>query len=297
MPEATNPKPANGDTLVCGIVMPISEIDGCTESHWSEVHDILSDSIEEAGFDSNLVSNADEVGLIHKRIIQNLYDNPIMVCDVSGKNPNVMFELGIRLAFDKPTVIVKDDQTTYSFDTGGIEHIEYPRDLRFGQIVEFKKNLSNKIRSTHEIATADVDYTTFLKHFGEFKVAKLDKKEVPGQEFILDELKQIRGILASLQPERIQAARAPTGDYIEVCMSRVSEEAFATAMKKAMEHPGVKEARMEPWAGHRHLLIAPKDGITISRAEVRELTGKSPKDAGWRSRVSRNRVAKLGALT
>ena len=55
--------------------------------------------------------------MIHKTIVQNLYLNPIVVCDVSGKNANVMFELGLRLAFDKPTIIIKDDKTDYSFDT------------------------------------------------------------------------------------------------------------------------------------------------------------------------------------
>lgn len=132
MAESKEPK-------ICGIVMPISSIDGCAETHWSEVLEIINEAIEDAGFDGNLVSNADDVGIIHKRIIQNLYDNPIVVCDVSCKNPNVMFELGLRLAFDKPTIIIKDDKTAYSFDTSAIEHLEYPRDLRFSQIVEFKK--------------------------------------------------------------------------------------------------------------------------------------------------------------
>ena len=92
---------------ICGIVMPISGMDGCSESHWSDVLRIISEAIDEADFEGNLVSNADDVGIIHKRIIQNLYDNPMVVCDVSGKNPNVMFELGLRLAFDKPTVIIR----------------------------------------------------------------------------------------------------------------------------------------------------------------------------------------------
>ena len=96
---------------ICGIVMPISGIDGCGESHWKDVMSIIKESIDNADFESNLVSNADDIGIIQKRIIQNLYENPIVVCDVSGKNPNVMFELGIRLAFDKPTIIIKDDKT------------------------------------------------------------------------------------------------------------------------------------------------------------------------------------------
>ena len=181
--------------VVCGIVMPISSIDGCSESHWNDVMEIINESIEEAGFEPNLVSNSDDVGVIQKRIIQNLYDNPIVICDVSGKNPNVMFELGIRLAFDKPTIIIKDDKTSYSFDTSPIEHLEYPRDLRFNKIQEFKIKLTDKISKTLEKANSDPQFSTFLKHFGEFKVAKIDKKEVSHQEFILDKIKSLRNLI------------------------------------------------------------------------------------------------------
>lgn len=115
----------------CGIIMPISAIDGCHESHWLEVLAILKEVINTAGLKGDVVSYADEVGIIQKRIINNLYSNPIVICDVSGKNPNVMFEFGMRLAFDKPTIIIKDDCTSYSFDTSPIEHLEYPIDLNY----------------------------------------------------------------------------------------------------------------------------------------------------------------------
>jgi hypothetical protein len=185
------------EKTICGIVMPISSIDGCSETHWNDVMEIINEAIEDAGFEPNLVSNADDVGVIQKRIIQNLYDNPVVVCDVSGKNPNVMFELGIRLAFDKPTIIIKDDKTSYSFDTSAIEHIEYPRDLRFNKIQEFKAKLSEKISNTHQKASTDPKFSTFLKHFGEFKVAKIEQKEVSQQEFIIDELKNLRSLIVS----------------------------------------------------------------------------------------------------
>ena len=175
---------------ICGVVMPISAIEGLSESHWIEVKGIIESSITNAGFSANLVSDADESGIIQKRIIQNLYDNPIVVCDVSCKNPNVMFELGLRLAFDKPTIIIKDDKTDYSFDTSVIEHLVYPRDLRFSQIVKFKTMLSGKIEATFK-KSKDSGYSTFLKNFGTFKVAKLDEKEVPAEQFILEKLSSI----------------------------------------------------------------------------------------------------------
>lgn len=176
---------------VCGIIMPIGGTAQYPESHWVDVREIIEEAIDAAGFAPNLVSDASDVGIIQKRIIQNLYENPIVVCDVSSKNPNVMFELGLRLAFDKPTIIIKDSQTDYSFDTSPIEHLGYPSDLRFNKIVEFKKTLATKIQGTYEKATKDKGYTTFLKHFGPFKVAKIETEEVSGQEYILDKLGEI----------------------------------------------------------------------------------------------------------
>jgi len=181
--------------MCCGLVMPISSIDGCDEQHWLDVKDILTESIESAGFESKLVSYADDVGIIQKRIIQNLYENPIVVCDVSGKNPNVMFELGMRLAFDKPTIIIKDEKTSYSFDTSPIEHLEYPRDLRFTKIVEFKEALKEKIQATYKRSVEDTSYTTFLKHFGTFTVSKLDSKEVSKEDFIIEELRDLKKLV------------------------------------------------------------------------------------------------------
>lgn len=211
--------------LTCGIVMPISSIDNCSESHWSDVLEILTETIEESGFRAQLVSFGDDIGVIQKRIIQNLYDNPIVICDVSGKNPNVMFELGIRLAFDKPTIIVKDDKTTYSFDTSPIEHLEYPRDLRFNKIVEFKENLLEKIKKTYERSISDKEYSTFLKHFGEFKVSKITKKEVPEMEILLEEFRSLRNIvLRDSSTKSIQKEiDFDLGSLIEICIHDVDE--------------------------------------------------------------------------
>ena len=128
----------------CGIIMPISAIDGCNEKHWVDVKSIISDAICKAGFNPRIVSASDDCSVIQKNIVQNIYDDKIVVCDVSGKNPNVMFELGMRLAFDKPAVIVMDNQTQYSFDTSVIEHITYPRNLDYYAIIDFQNTFKKK---------------------------------------------------------------------------------------------------------------------------------------------------------
>lgn len=186
------------DKPICGIVMPISAIDGCSEKHWEEVKGILTDAIESAGYEANLVSNADDVGIIQKRIVQNLYDNDIVVCDVSCKNANVMFELGLRLAFDKPTIIVSDTDTNYSFDTSVIEHLMYPRDLNYYKIVDFKAKLKDKIVGTMKKAKKDSSYSPFLKSFGEFKVASIEHKEGSINEAVLQRLDDMQQAIGRL---------------------------------------------------------------------------------------------------
>lgn len=190
-PEIATPE------LTCGLVMPISSIDGCSETHWEEVRSVIREALSGTPFAVVLVSDANEVGVIQKRIIQNLYDNAMVICDVSAKNPNVMFELGMRLAFDKPTIIIKDDQTKYSFDTAPIEHLEYPRGLHYHLTQAFKTKLRDKVLATYE-ASKKSEYTTFLKNFGQFVVAKLDEKKVGKDDYVIAALAEVREEVRSL---------------------------------------------------------------------------------------------------
>lgn len=271
--KKTVPKKDNTEKEKCGIIMPISAIDGCSEAHWSDVLEIISESIEEAGFDANIVSNADDTGVIQKRIIQNLYDNPIVICDVSGKNPNVMFELGIRLAFDKPTIIIKDDKTDYSFDTSPIEHLSYPRDLRFNSIIDFKDKLSEKITNTYNKAKTDKSYSTFLKHFGEFKISKIEQKEVTSQEYLLEEIKSLKLLVESKVNNYSYTKRKalPTkGVYINICLKNESKnvDEIVSIISKLVKVEEIQIKTISP--NHIHLNVFPKnsDDIIEVRSEI-----------------------------
>src|SRR5690242_13163748 len=188
---------ANSKKKRCGLIMPISLIDGYPASHWEAVFSIIKEALSETKFSVELVSDSDEIGVIQKRIVQNIYDNEIVVCDVSAKNPNVMFELGMRLAFDKPVVIIKDDKTNYSFDTAPIEHLEYPRELNYHKIQIFKLKLKDKVVATFE-ASKSPDYTTFLKHFGHFVVADIEEKKVGKEGYVLEVLSELKNEVRNL---------------------------------------------------------------------------------------------------
>jgi hypothetical protein len=186
----------------CGIIMPIAKHPEYQAGHWKDVLDILTEAISETQFEPRLVSDDVAIGLIHDRIVTNIYNDEIVVCDVSSKNPNVMFELGLRLAFDKPTIIVKDEKTGYSFDTGVIEHISYPSSLRFSEINDFKEELIKKINATYDKSQKEKGYSPFLKSFGKTIVpTSLEQTEIPESKFIMEQLSMIRHEMRRMRSE------------------------------------------------------------------------------------------------
>ncbi|AVK84033.1 hypothetical protein C3943_10830 [Lysinibacillus sp. B2A1] len=194
----------NKPELRCGIIMPIASMFDYTAEHWLEVKGIITQAVSqiiEFNFKTDIVSNSDgEIDVIHKRIVQNLYNADIVICDISGRNPNVLFELGMRLTFDKPTIIIKDDKTDFIFDTGIIEHLNYPSDLRFNKIVKFQAELANAVSQTFKKSKDDPTYSTFLGNFGEFKVPALHQTTVSDvQQLILDEISSVRREVNSLK--------------------------------------------------------------------------------------------------
>ncbi|MDY3549004.1 RNA helicase [Riemerella anatipestifer] len=188
----------------CGIIMPISSHPDYPKDHWKEVLNILVEAVNETDFEPRLVSDDVAIGLIHERIVNNIYNDDIIVCDVSSKNPNVMFELGMRLAFDKPTIIIKDENTGYSFDTGVIEHINYPSSLRFNKIIEFKKELIKKINATYSKSQSKKNFSPFLKSFGKTIVpAKIHQTEIPESQYILSKLENITNEIQLLRMNQV----------------------------------------------------------------------------------------------
>ena len=70
------------------------------------------------------------------------------------------------MATQKPTIIVKDDETAYPFDTGPNRYIEYRRDLRHPSVEKFKLDLATSIQRTMIQDPKD----SFIGHLGPFKI-------------------------------------------------------------------------------------------------------------------------------
>ena len=85
------------------LILPIASMgEDDPEEHWRRVRKILQRAIDRAGMRAQLVWENPEVDVIQSAILQNLYENDVVVCDVTNLNPNVMLEAGLRLSTKRP---------------------------------------------------------------------------------------------------------------------------------------------------------------------------------------------------
>ena len=148
-----------------GLVMPISAMgEKHTEKHWKKVCKCLSKKMFKQST-TKMVSERDCHGFITSTIINNLNNDDVVICDITCSNPNVMFELGVRIAFDKPVVIVKEkDGKDSVFDIRTIRYIEYPADLNSTGMKKFFSELKKKVLEVFK-SSKDKKKKTLLQQY------------------------------------------------------------------------------------------------------------------------------------
>ena len=139
--------------------------------------------------------------MIQSAILQNLYENDVVICDVSGLNPNVMLEAGLRLSTKKPTVIITDRIQKPPFDISNIGYLNYQKDLEYNAIEDFIEKLSIKIRDVHE-AFSKGSYKSFVEQF-KFETVSPETVSVPADQFLREQITQLAGAIRRI--ERRQA--------------------------------------------------------------------------------------------
>jgi len=86
---------------------------------YNEVYrDAVEPLVKEIGFDTLRVDDVYGPGIIINDIINNLSEASIVIAEISEKNANVYYELGLAHALGKPTVLMAAKGTSLPFDVG-----------------------------------------------------------------------------------------------------------------------------------------------------------------------------------
>nr|WP_320037832.1 hypothetical protein [uncultured Bacteroides sp.] len=142
----------------CFVMMPISDADGYDKGHFTRVYEhLIKPAIENAGFKPIRADDTSKANFIVVDILQQILDCDIAICDLSARNPNVFYELGVRQAFNKKTVLICDDRTVKPFDTSGIRTLLYSASLRVDEVLKNIPNLTKCITETANPENNDVN--------------------------------------------------------------------------------------------------------------------------------------------
>jgi hypothetical protein len=164
IPDQTTKEKGKLERPHCGVIMPISGTTDYPANHWADMLQLIQEAAKDAKFTCEIVSATGRDDIIHASIVTNIYQNEIVVCDVSSRNPNVMLELGLRLASKLPLIIIFDGEGNYPFDIGTIRYIGYRKDMRYYDINKFKRELTSKILEVYDTHKKG-KYQSFLSHF------------------------------------------------------------------------------------------------------------------------------------
>jgi hypothetical protein len=163
------PEEATDETPVCFVIMPFVEHDEdrYPTGFFREVLDsLLTPAITAAGLE---VRTAQRRGsdLIQSTIINELLAADLVLADLTEHNPNVLFELGMRIAEDKPVVLVKAKGTGNVFDVDQVMRIEqYSPNLWTSTIEEDKPLLEGHIRGAWQNRESSRTYRGILTSVG-----------------------------------------------------------------------------------------------------------------------------------
>lgn len=140
---------AKDENKNCFVLMPIADCDGYEKGHFAHVYDdIIKPAIDKTEYTAIRADEVKETNFIHLDILKKLIDAPIAVCDLSTRNPNVLFELGIRQAFDKPVVLIQEKGTPKIFDIAPLRYLEYSKEMKYHEVLESQKKLQEAIEAT-----------------------------------------------------------------------------------------------------------------------------------------------------
>lgn len=193
----------------CFIAMPIATnkeyVDRYhgDEQHWKHVMDhLLVPAIENAGFDPvTPISTGSD--LIHARIIKELANCDLMLCDLSSLNANVFFELGVRTSLNLPIALVAERGTRLPFDTSGINTHFYGPELLVWEQGKERADLSDHIRSS--VSTCDGKNPLWSQFGLEIRASEPSASESPESaklDLAMQEIVSMRDELQRLIPRR-----------------------------------------------------------------------------------------------
>ncbi|GKW03041.1 hypothetical protein PEC301877_18560 [Pectobacterium carotovorum subsp. carotovorum] len=161
----------------CFIIMPIAEHPDYAPGHFQRVYEyLIKPACIAAGLTPYRADDNKASDMIMLDILQKIVECDMAICDISSRNANVFFELGLRQAFNKKTILITDGRQSAPFDISGLRHISYSPELRVDTVDKTVPEITEMLIKTENLPDDKVNSIVQLLNI---KPAKVDAKDLP----------------------------------------------------------------------------------------------------------------------
>ena len=209
----------------CFVIAPIGEAESDTRKRSDQIlKHVIAPATEECGYIAIRADQISEPGMITSQVIQHIVDDPLVVADLTERNPNVFYELAIRHAIRKPLVQIIKKGEQIPFDVAGTRTINVDhRDL--DSVEEAKKDIIAQVKSLEaDSSTLETPISVSLD------LQLLKQSDNPEQRSLADVLSvitEMRTSIGGLEKRLENPESLIPKDYIRFMMeksSRISPE-------------------------------------------------------------------------
>jgi hypothetical protein len=185
-------------------VMPISDPSDYETGHFQRVYDyLIKPACANAGLNVVRADDIKSTNYIVLDILNRIISSNLVICDLSSKNPNVFYELGIRQAFDLPVVLIKDRKTDRVFDIQGLRTIDYDSNMRIDSVQRDIANIANAIRET--VSPSETDVNSLVSLLGLQKAQLSTKPDISAEtRLIINSIGELSHRLSQIEDQTIQ---------------------------------------------------------------------------------------------
>lgn len=164
----------------CFVIMPISDHDGYEKGHFRRVYeDIIIPACEKSDYEAVRADEVEETDIIHLSILKKIIEAPMAICDLSTRNPNVLFELGLRQAFDKPVVLIQEKGTERIFDVSILRAYDYCKELKYKEVLEDQEAIAKMLKGTEKAFVTGEGFNSVIKLLSLSKGAQIKNIDDP----------------------------------------------------------------------------------------------------------------------
>lgn len=231
----------------CFVVSPIGDpLSDTRKRSDGFLREVIRPVAEEFGYTVERADEDKSPGIVTDSIINKIIDADLVISDLHGHNPNVMYEVAIRHATDKPLVQMAEFGETLPFDIGGLNTIFY--DPSVAGLSQWRSDLRSAISS---ISTGAKGSNPVVRA-GLMRTLEAQ----PGAEGVA-----LSSLLEEVQRLKYEVRASKSSDgYYRLDNSRVllppDQFVYASITNFLMSSPAV--------AGKRFLVVAKDRELTVS---------------------------------